>query len=60
MIKNLSILNGLGLTITRSDGQSMSWDDFWKDNYDEYLYYWCRNETKPEIFKVPDTHGRVI
>ena len=60
MIKNLNVLNGLGLKIVRSDGQSMLWDDFWQHNYDEYLYYWVRCETKPEIFKVPDTHGRVL
>jgi hypothetical protein len=60
MIKNLNVLNGLGLTITRSDGQSMLWDDFWQHNYDEFLYYWVRCEEKPQILPEQNTHGRVI
>ena len=60
MIKNLHVLAGLGLKIVRSDGQEMLLDDFLTHNYDEYLYYWCRCEQKPQILKEQDTHGRVL
>ena len=59
-LKNPRVLDGLGLKIVRSDGQTMDWETFWETNFDEHIYYWARGEVKPEIYKVPDTHGRVL
>ena len=58
---NHHIFDGCGLTIERSDGQRILWDDFWTHNYDDYLFYWVRCEEKPDhILKQENTIGRVI
>lgn len=58
---NPKVLEGLGLRITRPDGASLSWEEFWETNFDEHIFYWVRAETKPNhILKQPDTAGRII
>ena len=59
-LKNPRVLDGLGLKVVRSDGQTMDWETFWETNFDEHIYYWARCAVKPQILKEQDTHGRIL